>query len=303
MTIPTLVNSRSAIPVQAERMMRLEDRLVQLESQIATGEKFTEPAEAPPEALRAAMLDRMEKRLDTDSRVLQRTESRLSAAETAAAAASDLLFRASELALLAANGTHDADSRNLLLVELNVLRGQLADVANSRDDQGRALFAGAGAGPAYVQDANGAWAWNGSGVAAGAEGAGLAGLAPPTGPQLFGSDADGAFAALDRLAAAIAEPDTDLRNAALADSIDEVQQASDRLIAAHATIGGQRGRIEAEQWRIGQSRLDLAKAQRDNSGIDITAAIAELSAIELTLNAARAAFTRIHSSTLFDQLA
>lgn len=303
MTVPTLVNTRSPIPVQADRMARVEDRLVRLQAQISTGDRFTEAAEAPPEALRAAMLERLTARLDVEARAIGRAATRLSLAEGATESATLSLMRASELAIAAANGTTAPEDRLAYLAELAVLRQQLLDAGNARDDAGRSLFGGANAArPAYAEGDDGRIAWQGFGRGAGAEAAGIANLAPPAGPALFGPDGDSAFDAIDGLMAALGEPDAELRDPAVADAITAIERATDRMLTGRAVIGAGLARLEAERDRIEGARLDTAQSLADAKGLDLTAAIAELAALELTLNAARASFTRIFQSTLFDRL-
>lgn len=303
MTIPTFVNSRTPIPVQADRMTRVEDRMVRLQAQISTGQRFTEPAEAPPEALRAAMLERLNGRLDAESRAIGRATTRLALAETATESATLSLMRASELAIAAANGTTAPEDRTAYLAELTVLRQQLLDAGNARDDAGRYLFAGANAArPAFAENADGAIVWQGFGNAAGAEAAGIANQPPPIGPVLFGTDGQGAFHAIDTLIAALVEPEADLRDPAIAEAIGTLDSATDTLLTGRAVIGAGLARLEAEENRIDAARLDTAEALAATNGLDLTAAIAELAALELTLNAARASFSRIFESTLFDRL-
>lgn len=303
MTIPTFVNTRTPIPVQADRMGRVEDRMVRLQAQISTGQRFTEPAEAPPEALRAAMLERLNSRLDVEARAIGRTATRLAFAETATQSATQSLIRASELAIAAANGTTSPDDRATYLAELTVLRQQLLDSANARDDAGRFLFGGANAAqPAFAEDADGAVVWQGFGTAAGAEAAGVAGQAPPAGPALFGADGAGAFHAIDTLISALREPDAELRDPAIALAIAGLESATGAMLTGRAVIGAGLARLEAEENRIDTARLDTAEALAATNGLDLTAAIAELAALELTLNAARASFARIFEGTLFDRL-
>lgn len=303
MTIPTLVNTRTPIPVQADAMNRVETRMVRLQARIATGERFTEVAEAPPEALRAAMLDRLNARLDVEFRAIGRATTRLALSETATESATLSLMRASELALAAANGTTSPEDRTAYLAELRVLRQQLLDAGNARDDAGRFLFAGANAAsPAFTENPEGAIVWQGFGQAAGAESAGIIGQAPPSGPALFGPEGTSAFDAVDTLIAALVEPEAELRDPAIASAIDGLKTATDRMLTGRAVIGAGLARLESEETRIEAARLDTAEALADTNGLDMTAAIAELAALELTLNAARASFTRIFESTLFDRL-
>ncbi len=303
MPSPVMVNSRSPIPVQAERMNRIEDRIARIDKQIASGEKFTEPAEDPSGANRAAMLSRLDSRLLADQRSLERATSRLSLSETAIESANDALLRARELTLTAANGTISADDRKVIAREVQVLRAQLLDSANARDESGRYLFGGSrNATPPYVADAAGAVQWRGFSQGPGAEAAGIGTGAPPRGPELFGDALTGTFAQLRALEEALAEPDAELRTPALAAVLEGLETGYNRLVLGQAKVGAGLARLETEGNRIADARLDTAEALAAVTGLDLTAAIAELEALKLSLSAAQGSFTRVYDGSLFDRL-
>lgn len=303
MPTPVTVNSRSPLLVQADRMTALDREVQRLGQQIALGERFTRPSEDPAAANRAAQLTRLGIRLEADQRSLDRAGSRLSLAETAADTAGSALLRARELALAGANGTQTAADRQVIARELTVLRQQLVDAANARDESGRFLFAGARNNEAaYAAQADGSIIWQGHDRAAGAEAAGIGGVAPPSGPLLFGKGGESAFAMLDQLAAALDEADPELRKAAFAETIAGLEAATNRLLDGQARIGAGRARLQAEGERIAEAKLQTAEALSAVKGLDLTAAIARLDALKTTLEAAQASFTYIHDGTLFDRI-
>lgn len=300
---PILVNARSPIPVQAERLARIEARIARIETQVATGDRLQAPSDDPAAATRAALIDRLDALLDARQRTIQRSESRLALAETAVSGAHDALLRIRELALAGASDTLSVADRAVLGRELSILRSQLLDSANARDEAGRTLFAGARSGsPAFEADEEGIVRWMGFGTGPGADVADLPGLAVPTGPELFGSDADGVFAVLDNLARALAEPDPAERSARLADALATLETGFDRLVAGEASIGAARARLAAEDERIEAARLDAAQARADVRGVDLTAALTELESLRLVRSASQAIFARVYEGTLFDRL-
>lgn len=303
MPTPVMVNSRSPIPVQADRMGRIEKRIADLDRAIATGEKFSEPAQDPAAAARAAMLGRMQARLEADGKAINRANDRLGLAATALTTAGSVLLRGRDLAISAANGAGSAETRQIILAEVEVLRQQLLDAANSRDESGRYIFAGSrSAAPAFAADAGGAIRWQGLAAAPGAESAGIATAAPPPGPHLFGADPDNAFAQLQALAAALAEPDAALRGPALAATLDSLRQSHDRLVTGEATVGAAMARLEAETDRLATAKLNVSEALAAVKGLDLTQAITELQALKLTLSAAQGSFAALFDGTLFDRL-
>jgi flagellar hook-associated protein 3 FlgL len=303
MPSPVLVNSRSPIPVQAERMAAIDRRLAEIDRQVSTGERFAEPAEDPGGANRAAMLARLDARLEAEQRSFNRAATRLGLAETAIGNASEAMLRARELAIAAANGTLGAEDRAVIAREVEVLAAQLLDSANSRDESGRYIFGGSrNQQPPYVADEDGRVQWRGFATAAGAESAGVDTAAPPRGPDLFGDAETGAFAQLAALGAALAEPDAELRGPALAAALEGLEAGHDRLVAGRAAVGAGRARLETEAGRVAAARLDTAEALAAVRGVDLTAAFAELKALQLTLSAAQGSFSLVYEGSLFDRL-
>lgn len=300
---PVFVNARSPIPVQADRLARIEDRIARIEAQVATGDRLLEPADDPAAASRAALVDRLDMVLGAGQRAVERADSRLGLSEVALASAREAVLRARELALAAASDTLSADDRAILARELAVLRTQLLESANSRDEAGRYLFAGARTdAPAFTPDANGLVRWTGFATGAGAEVAGLVGLAPPAGPELFGADADGLFATVDGLAAALVEADPDIRRQGLDQAIAGLEASFDRLVMGEAGIGAARARLAGEADRIAAARLEAERARAEARGLDLTAALTELESLRLIRSASQALFSRIYEGTLFDRL-
>jgi flagellar hook-associated protein 3 FlgL len=303
MPTPVLVNSRSPQSIQADRMGRLDRDIETLGRQISVGERFTTPSEDPVAANRAALVERLQSRLDADQRSIQRATARLSLSDSAAVTAGEALVRARELALSAANDTLSAEDRQVIAREVQLLQDQLLGSANARDESGRYLFAGSrSAVPAYAVQPDGSVAWQGIDAGAGAEAAGFQRTAPPNGPILFGEGAESAFAALATLAEALVDPDPALRADGLAAALTGLVASNDRLLDGRSRIGAAMARLESEADRLATARLQAAEALADARGLDLTDAIARLDALKITLEAAQGSFVRIYDGTLFDRL-
>jgi flagellar hook-associated protein 3 FlgL len=303
MPTPILVNSRNPQSIQADRMGRLDREIETLGRQISVGERFTTPSEDPIAANRAALVERLQGRLEADRRSIDRANARLGLAEAAVVTAGDALMRARELALSAANGTLAPEDRQVIAREVQLLQDQLLGSANARDESGRHLFAGSrSAEPAYVRAADGSISWAGIDAAAGAEAAGFERTAPPNGPFLFGEGDGSAFAALQALADALAEPEPEARASGFQDSLTRLEAATNRLLDGQARIGAGMARLEDETERLATAGLQLAEALADAKGLDLTDAVARLDALKITLEAAQGSFVRIYDGTLFDRL-
>lgn len=298
----TRVGLTNSSTVAAERMRGIEREIRELEARIATGKRIGTASDDPAGALRVAHLARLEARLGIEARSIDRAASRLGAAEVAMAEADQLLVRARELALLGANGTLSAADRDVIATEVRGLAAQLQDAANRRDEAGRYLFGGARDGsPAYAADETGQVRWAGLGEGPGAEAAGVAGVAVPPGPRLFGPDDSGAFAALDGLLAALAAPDAE-REEAFGAALAGLDAAQARVVGARALAGTALARLEQERERVAAARLEVATGMAAVNGVDLTAAFAELSALRLTLSAAQTVFSGTAGESLFDRL-
>ncbi|MCS6985900.1 MAG: hypothetical protein NZM40_00390 [Sphingomonadaceae bacterium] len=299
----TLTGTGNPTTVAADRMVALRQRIEELEGRIARGERFSRPSEDPPAHARAAALSRLDARLQAEQRVVERATARLNAADTALAEGVDVLVRARELAILGASGTFSDADRAVIAVEVRGLKERLVQAANRRDEAGRFLFAGAAdAQPAFAPDEAGVVRYLGFGTGHGAEAAGLVGAAVPPGPAVFGPDDAGAFAALDALLAALAEPDGELRAEAFAVAMGRVEAAHDRIVVARAGLGVVLGRLEAEVERIASGRIELARGLAATQGLDLAAAITELETLRLTLAATQEVFRRVAGESLFDRL-
>lgn len=299
----TLSGVKNATTVAADRMMTVEDRITRLQERIVRGERFTRPSEDPAGHARAALLARQDARLENEGRVIDRATSRLNLAEVAVSEGLSLFQRARELAILGATGSMGDSDRAIIATEVRGLKAQLLDLANRRDEAGRHLFAGAADGaPAYAPDAEGVIRFQGAALGPGAVPAGIGGAEVPPGPLAFGPDEEGAFAALDRLLEALGEAEADARQAALDTALDGIVAAHERLLVTQAGIGTALARLETETERVEAGRLEVARGLAAAKGLDLTAAIAELEALRLTLSASQEIFGRIAGNSLFDRL-
>lgn len=303
MPSPVLVNSRTPIPVQAQRMQQLEDRLDRLQTQITTQDRLIDPSDDPAGANRSMQLARQDARLESDKKAIDRANSRLSFAESAIISGTEAVLRARDLALLASNAPLTTDDRASMAREVAVLRTQFLDSINARDESGRYLFAGSRSGTApYSTDVDGNLVWQGMDNSAGAEGAGLANVTLPRGPALVGDDVNGTFAQLRALELALLDPDIETRKPALDTAIEALRAGYTRMVDARSDVGAKMARLTTESERIATTRLTIAEALADVRGVDLTAAFAELNSLKLSLAASQGSFSRIYEGSLFDRL-
>ena len=123
-------------------MARLTEQANTFQQQIATGKKDLRSSQDPVAAARLSSVKEMEADLRRFSDNIGAAKSRLSLADTVLESTQNILVRANELAIQAANGTNQAADRLAIRAEVTQLRESLIGLANTTDDRGQALFGG-----------------------------------------------------------------------------------------------------------------------------------------------------------------
>ncbi len=304
----TQINTRAAHTAAVARMSDLSAQLDVVQGQIATGRRVTLPSDDPVAFTRAAVLHRAQAASDASQRSIDAGARRLTATDTALEGISNLVQRARELALQGANGTLSADDRGIIATELREIQASFVSLADSRGSDGERLFGGAAADrPAYAADSNGVIRWSGAGkappvplgdtsVASGVEGPDAFGTTDPA------TNREDIFATLANLSKALAEPDPDLRDAAMAASIGQIDGHVTRLADSRAAAGARLARLETESERLSKGKLatetDLSKLE----SLDLTEAIPRLQRLMVVLQATQASFAKLTSLSLWDSL-
>lgn len=306
------VNTRAAHEAGTARMMALSAQVDALQGQIAIGKRVSVPADDPVAFSRAALLRRAENASDATQRGIDAASRRLTATDAALGSVADIVVRAKELALQGNNATLSTDDRGSLAREVVELAAAAANIAESRGSDGERLFGGAAAnGPAYAPDAAGVVRWQGAGRAPGVQVGATVVASGIEGPAAFGTTvaatgtdpaSNDVFATLTALGAALAEPDSALRQTALDAALTDLDGHVSRLADARATAGARLERLDSEGQRIASGKLatesDLSKLE----SLDMTEAIARLQRMLTVLQASQASFVKTSSLSLWDQL-
>lgn len=132
---------------------------IRAQEQIASGRRILRPSDDPVGLSRALSLRRQIAQTERFAAAAQDTRALLDTASGAVENAGGILSRARELVLQGLNGTLVVEDRRILATEIQALRDQLLDVANTRFDDrflfggtesGRQPFVSTGAGVAYA---------------------------------------------------------------------------------------------------------------------------------------------------------
>ena len=261
------------------RQQSLAEQLERTQIQISGGKKLLRMSDDPVAARRIETIGTTQASMAAWSANINSASALVSQADGVMKAVSGLMTRARELTLAAVSDTASPADRATIAAELGTIADELDALAATRDSNGEPVFA---AGPARVMrfDADLSFAP----VPSAADVFVLGGNSLSTGIR----DASTAVTAGDKAAMNISL-DT------LADSISHV--ANER-----AKIGLSGGRLDRIADGLAARGITLTDERSAVEDTDLTVAIAQLNAQELTLSAAQAAFAKINRQTLFDLL-
>lgn len=123
-------------------MQRAQSDLNHTSLQMATGRRILTPSDDPGGATLSVKLQAAVSSVEQYQRNVDIATPRLQQEEAQTVAAENLLQRARELVLSGNNDTYSAEDRRTFANEIRQLRGDLLDIANTKDANGEYLFAG-----------------------------------------------------------------------------------------------------------------------------------------------------------------
>ena len=299
-------STRAYFQTSLAQMSGLRGSIERLQTQIATGQQIERASDDPAGAARLRTLARREILGEVEEENAAKLAQDLSLAADEVGAVANLITRARELALQAANDTLDETARSVIAEELEQLGEELFDRANGLSLTGEPLFAGTATGPAYVRDASGNVSYNGNSES------GSVPVGPGTeiergvpGPQVFEFDLNGspssAFAVLSDLATALRGGAADPGAAAQAaiEGLDSALEASTR---SQAVLGTRLAWVEIVQQNQNDRAITVAEQRSEVGDTDLGGAIARLQQTLTALEASQASFARVSSLSLFNAL-
>ena len=288
------------------QLSELRGSLEGLQNQISTGVRISRGSEDPAAASRLRTLARTERLSEVQADNADKLARDLEEASDSVSAVANLLSRARELAILAANDPTGANGRAAIAEELSQLEEELFDRANARTLTGEPQFAGTAAGPAFIRAADGTVSYNGNtDLATVSIAPGTALERGITGDQIFQFDVNGtpssAFAVLSNLSAALQPGTTDPAAAARA-AIDGLDAAIESSTRSQTVIGTRLAWVEVVQDNQTDRALTVAEQQSELGDTDLGEAVARLQQTLAALEASQLSFTRVANLTLFSAL-
>ncbi len=124
------------------RFDQINEAVQTRQTQIATGQRITESADAPVDAVRLSAVTELREEVSRYQDNVTTAQRRLSLGDDVLETADNILSRLRELSIAAANDAMSADERNAIRIETLELRDAMLSLANTRDNAGQALFGG-----------------------------------------------------------------------------------------------------------------------------------------------------------------
>ncbi len=286
-----------------------QGQIAKLQAKLATGDKFIAPSEDPDSAAKGLYLKSVMAEQDTEMGNLQRLEDRLSQEEAAISTMSNMITRMQELAVMGANATYTEDDRRFMAVEVHGYRDLMLSLANSKDDTGSYLFAGARTGsPPFVRDADGAVSYNGDSTRLYIEiDAEQQVAVNTTGYELFAGGSGTRNAPLEAAAgfAIFKDFEKALENsdmAGISKALTQLDSVRVNMETATSRLGVRRNMIDLKKDLHVERQTTLQSMLSRERDLDYTRAITELSSRMLALEAAQSTMAKISQLTLFSYL-
>lgn len=261
------------------RQQKLADQIERTQIQISGGKKLLRMSDDPVAARRIATIGTGQASMTAWSANVSSAEALVSQADAVMKSTSNLMTRARELTLAAASDTTNPADRATIAAELGTIADELDALVATRDSNGEPVFAN---GPARVMRFD-------SDIS----------FAPvPSAADVFVVGGNSLSTGLRDAAAAIAAGD----KVAMGTSITTLATAISHVADQHAALGLAGGRLERVGDGLAARGITLKDERSAVEDTDLSIAIAELNAHDLTLGAAQAAFAKINRQTLFDIL-
>ncbi len=291
------VSTSQFFQTNANALSRGQSSVSEIQGKLGSGKQLTSPSQDSKKTNQISRLESTLQRQDVYKDNIQVAKTRLFMEETALTSITQVLQRASELAILGANGTMAREDRAVLGAEVAELKRELTRLVNTRDVDGKYIFAGNKIdSPPFVPGEDGLIEYVGDYGRLKLSISDSRSLAINTlGNELLTSDD---FAAIESLEAGLMDNNLeDIRS-----SVDLVKQSSDRLSVSLGRLGGRMVTLnsQAQLHEDTSLRLEtLLSAERD---LDYAKAITELSQESLALQALQASFAKISQLSLFNYL-
>nr|WP_272944259.1 flagellin [Sphingomonas phyllosphaerae] len=282
-------------------MGSLMSNAVKLQTQLATGKKFTSPSENVAVGQQLAEFDR--KNIDAAAYTsnMNMSSSLLSQADTTLDSVYTQMQRATELTVRASNGSLSVQDRKVIGDEMKAVVDTLIGLGNVTDSNGRSLFGSASGDAAITKNTDGTFTYNTAPSLSEVPIADNMSIQPTeTAARIFQSPAGDTLAILSQLAAALQGGDPTGESARGA--LDKVNSATDQVSIVQASVGARAARVELQQTLQENVSADREELRSSLEDTDMTATAAEFAKTMTILNATQSSFSKLSQLSLFSYL-
>lgn len=275
-------------------------RMDKLQDQLSTGRRINKPSDDPV-GISYSMRYRSDLGAnDQYQRNVDATVSFLDYTDTALEQAGQVMQRARELTVQAANGTNSEESLNAIKIEIDQLYNQLTTIGNSQFN-GKYVFNGQITDVIPFPDpSNAADAITDNGEIKFEIGAGVLISMNKTAEQVFGASGtnENAFKIMKDLSAAIGSSNkTEIQNA-----IDLIDKRLNVVLGARSDIGAKTNRIQLAEDRLKDIGINLQSLQSKTEDADMSVVITNLKMEENVYQASLSVGSKVIMPTLLDFL-
>lgn len=285
----------------AARMGSLMSNAVKLQTQLATGKKFTSPSENVAVGQQLAEFDR--KNIDAAAYTsnMNMSSSLLSQADTTLDSVYTQMQRATELTVRASNGSLSVQDRKVIGDEMKAVVDTLIGLGNVTDSNGRSLFGSASGDAAITKNADGTFTYNTAPSLSEVPIADNMSIQPTeTAARIFQGPAGDTLAIMSQLAAALQGGDATGESARGA--LDKINSATDQVSIVQASVGARAARVELQQTLQENVSADREELRSSLEDTDMTATAAEFAKTMTILNATQSSFSKLSQLSLFSYL-
>lgn len=290
------------------QMSTVQNDLAYTQSQVSAGKQVLNPSDAPDQAAAIQRLKTVLAKQDSYNKTLTTIKARLQGEDSTLKSMSNLLIRAKEIAVQAANDTLSPSNRQALGVELKGLRDQMLSLANGQDSNGNYLFSGSRSKqPAFAQNAAGQVSYQGDQTRMHVQVGQQRSIAlNRSGTEAFVSvqrtDSNGQqssrefFGAIDDLITGMNNVD----HTAIQRGVNEMDSLLNGVGMAQANVGTDMNVVDLQSQVIDDTKLTLKTTLSNVEDLDMAAAITKMNKQMLSLEASQSSFAKISQLNLFN---
>ncbi|MCK5831376.1 MAG: flagellar hook-associated protein FlgL [Methylococcales bacterium] len=291
--------------VSLTSMLDQQSQLSKTQKQLSSGLKNTLPSDDPIAASKALAFKSIIEQTNQYQRNIETARERNRLEESALESAQDVIFRAKDLSIQAANGTMTDNDRIAIKAEVDQLLGHMVSVANTQNANGEYIFSGyLSKTKPFDLDVAGAYEYLGTEdqrtiqiseerrVADGG-----------TGFDIFeniNSAAGGQrsiFNTLESLSTALANNEPDIN-----EEMSDLESTLESLNRARSAVGSRLRTLDDQEAQHEKFLLDFKTTLSEIEDLDYAEAISRFNQQDMALQAAQQSFSKIQKLTLFNYL-